>query len=80
MLACRLLSDNLLPILTGRGAEYVPSERRGGERRCEGQVENEKAAKHAGWALVERVPKRVSQTAVFCHIFTGRETLAILAR
>jgi hypothetical protein len=30
-----------------------------------------KAARRAGWALVERVPKTAPKTAVFCHHFTG---------
>jgi hypothetical protein len=30
-----------------------------------------KAARRAGWALVERVPKTAPKAAVFCHLFTG---------
>jgi hypothetical protein len=38
-----------------------------------------KAARRAGWGVVEGVQKTVPKGAVFCHLFTGTETYAVHA-
>ena len=37
-----------------------------------------KAARHAGWGVVERVPKTAPKGAVFCRLTAGTETDAVV--
>jgi hypothetical protein len=37
-----------------------------------------KAARRAGWGVVERVSKTAPKGAVFCRLFTGTETYAVI--